>query len=113
MDPVFASIGARMRERRRQLRRTQAQVAEAAGIDASFYGQLERGANVPSVRTLLAVAAALETPAGDLLPSARSKPADYGAELARLIGGLRPEKRRLVLQTVGDMVHRLRSGRRR
>ena len=56
MDKLYAEIGARMRALRKALKLTQAQVAEAACIDPSFYGQLERGANIPSVKTLLAVA---------------------------------------------------------
>lgn len=111
MDRLFVQIGERMRARRRQLRLTQAQVAEAAGIDASFYGQLERGANVPSVKTLLAVAGALETVPGELLPSRGAGRVRYAEEIERLVQDLDPGKRRWVLDIVGDMVHRLRRPR--
>jgi len=44
---------------------TQAQVAEAANIGTSFYGQIERGANTPSLKTLAAVASALKANPSD------------------------------------------------
>lgn len=108
MDPLYVEIGARMRELRSGSRRTQAQVAEAAGIDASFYGQLERGRNVPSVKTLVAVARALGVEPGALLPGPRRCRPDYMPTLERIIGGLPARKRRLLLGLVGDMADRLR-----
>lgn len=73
VDKLFFEIGSRIRNFRKTLRLTQAHVAEQAGVDASFYGQIERGANVPSIRTLFAIAAALHVDATDLLPEIKNK----------------------------------------
>lgn len=108
MDSLYIEIGARMRACRGASRKTQAQVAEAAGIDPSFYGQLERGRNVPSVKTLLSVAEALGVEPAALLPSLRRSRPDYLPALERIISTLPSRKRRLLLGLVGDMADRLR-----
>ena len=46
---------------------TQEQLAEAAGLSASFLGHIERGTRVASVDTLEKLAAALEVTPNDLL----------------------------------------------
>lgn len=48
---------------------TQAEVSEIADIDTSFYGQIERGANIPSLKTFVSIARALKVNSSDLLPS--------------------------------------------
>lgn len=108
MDRLYAEIGSRMRGLRRALGITQAQLAESAGIDASFYGQIERGMNVPSLRTFLAVARALGVEPSDLLPGAERTGRAYGRAVERLLSGLDSRKRRLVLGMVSDMVGRLK-----
>lgn len=109
LDPVLKEIGGRMRALRLGRRLTQAQVAEAAAIETSFYGQVERGRNTPSVKTLLAVARALKVAPGELLP----EPAHpLGQRYASVIEGMLtelPEKDLgLVLGIVSDMVVRLK-----
>jgi len=42
MDKFYREIGKRMKSVRMALKMTQAQVAEKACIDPSFYGQIER-----------------------------------------------------------------------
>jgi len=108
MDPLYVEIGGRMRALRLLARKTQAQVAEAAGIDSSFYGQLERGRNVPSVKTVLSIARALGVEPAALLPGTRRGSEDYGSSLERLMKGLAPRKRKLIVGIVGDMAQRLR-----
>jgi len=111
MDKLYADIGGRMRSLRQALKLTQAQVAEMAGIDASFYGQLERGANVPSVRTLLAVADALKAEPADLLPSAkdagRAAP-PYDKALIQMLEDLPEAKQRFILGMVKDIAGELK-----
>jgi transcriptional regulator with XRE-family HTH domain len=110
MQKVYREIGARIRALRQGLRLTQAEVAERAGIDSSFYGQLERGANTPSLRTLYAVAAVLHVEPGELLPKTRGKdedPALSGA-LNALLKRLKPAKRRFVLGMVRDLTDELK-----
>ena len=98
-----------MRLARQALGLTQAQLAEAAGIDGSFYGQVERGKNVPSLRTFLSIARVLGVGPEELLPdSTRAGDRLYDQALQRLVQELSPEKKKLVVGMVSDMVGRLK-----
>lgn len=109
MDRVYVDIGKRMRSLRIALRQTQAQVAEAAGIETSFYGQLERGANIPSLKTLFAIAKAIGAESADLLPTkAGAKVGQDEKALGRLLQRLGPKQRELALGIFGDIVRRLK-----
>lgn len=105
----LVKIGRRMRTLRIARKLTQAQVAEAAGIETSFYGQVERGANTPSVKTLLAVARALKVPPAHLLPDGgpplRRR---YAAAIITLLEPLSERDLKLVLGVVSDVVSRLK-----
>jgi transcriptional regulator with XRE-family HTH domain len=60
---ALVQLGARITEVRRSVpRRTIRAVADAAGIDASFLGELERGRINPSFVVLLRIANALAVP---------------------------------------------------
>lgn len=108
-DPAIKEIGARMLALRKSLRLTQARVAEAAGIEPSFYGQIERGANTPSVKTLMAVAKALKVSPSDLLPEpGHPLGRRYAAVIEGMLSELPAEDRNLVLGLVSDMVVRLK-----
>lgn len=109
MDKLYADIGARMRALRKALRLTQSQVAEIACIDASFYGQLERGANVPSLKTFLAVARALNASPSDLLP-AQKDPGDsrFGGAITKMISRISPKDRDVAMGVVSDVLGRFR-----
>lgn len=106
MDKLYAEIGSKMRSVRQTLRLTQAQVADQAGIDFSFYGQIERGKNIPSLKTLLSIARALGVEPGELLPGkAGANPQD--AALEGIVQRLDSKGRKLVMGVVSDMVARL------
>ena len=106
MQKAYREIGARVRGLRQALKLTQAEVAERIGIDPSFYGQIERGTNVPSLRTLFAIAGVLRVEPADLLPKSGDRP---GADplmtksLGALLSRLKPKKRRLLLSVVRDL----------
>jgi len=109
MSRLHQEIGGRMRALRKTLRLTQAQVAEAAGIETSFYGQIERGTNIPSLKTFLAVARALKTEPGDLLPSTKKRAkTGYDRVIEGLISDLDVKSKRLVVGMVSDLVDRLK-----
>lgn len=55
----YAALGRMVRERRRALRLTQAQLAELAGISVAFVGHIERGTRILSVETLFRLCAVL------------------------------------------------------
>lgn len=100
-----------MRAVREALRLSQAQVAEKAGIDTSFYGQIERGKNIPSLKTFVAIAGALGAEPADLLAGRRGGGKKvYGAVMERLLDGLDRRKRALVLGLLKDIVSHYRAG---
>lgn len=109
MEKVYRDVGARIRTLRQALKLTQAEVAERCGIDPSFYGQIERGANVPSLRTLFAVAAVLQVEPGDLLPKTRGprQDAPVADALGALLTRLKPKKRRFLMGVVRDLADEL------
>ena len=112
MDRLYADIGARMRSIRKTLKLTQSEVAVAVGIDPSFYGQLERGRSIPSLRTLLAAARVFGVEPADLLPSRRDLAGDAQQKaLGRALTGLRPTQKRLLLDIVSDMADRFKTRR--
>ena len=108
-DKTLVYIGKRMRALRQALGLTQAEVAEAADIETSFYGQVERGANVPSLKTLMAVARALNAAPADLLPSAEPRSElPYNKAIDRILEPLPDKNKRLVLDMVKDMAEHLK-----
>ena len=109
MKKVYRDIGARIRALRLASKLTQAEVAERCGIDPSFYGQIERGANVPSLRTLFAVAEVLRVEPGDLLPKVGRGGADAATTqaLGSVLSRLKPSKRRFLMDMVRDLAGEL------
>ena len=111
MDKLYVEIGARMRALRNALKMTQTQVAEAAEIDSSFYGQIERGANIPSLKTFLAIARALRTEPTDLLPAKRGAfkaGLTYAKMIEKMFSGLSPQDQKFLFGAVSDMAGRLK-----
>lgn len=56
---VFEYLGRRIREERTKLRLTQEQLAEAAEVNESYIGQVERGEKNPSLETVVSIANSL------------------------------------------------------
>lgn len=105
MEKLYAEIGGRIRHLREAQRLTQAEVAELCDIDSSFYGQIERGKNIPSLKTLLSIATALNADPGELLPSTKGKRSRlHDAPIEKLLDRLTDDKKRFVLSLVGDLV---------
>lgn len=63
----YVAIGQRVRILRRGAKLTQEELAQQAGISASFLGHIERGSRVLSVETLLALCGALSSTPNELL----------------------------------------------
>lgn len=108
MEKIYRDIGARVRSVRLALKMTQAEVAERVGVDPSFYGQIERGANAPSLRTLFSIAEVLRVEPAELLPKVRGRAADpaLGA-LDTMLSRLKPAKRRVLMSVVRDLAEGL------
>jgi transcriptional regulator with XRE-family HTH domain len=66
-DTIDASVGARLRQRRKTLGMSQARLAEALGVTFQQIQKYEKGANRISASTLVRAARALECPVSTLL----------------------------------------------
>lgn len=72
MEPE-AAFGNIIRFRREELGLTQARVAELSELDRTFISLLERGERQPSLRTIFALAHALEVSPEDLVRETYAK----------------------------------------
>ena len=105
MNSFYSEIGGRIKSMRTALRLTQAHVAEKAGIDTSFYGQIERGVNIPSLKTFMAIAVALKVNPADLLARpGHGKDRLYETAVESLLDGLDQKRKGLVLGLLKDIV---------
>jgi transcriptional regulator with XRE-family HTH domain len=60
-------LGERLRNRRRELRISQVDVANLSQVDLANYGRVERGVGNPTLVTILQLAVTLEVDPGELL----------------------------------------------
>lgn len=63
----YTMLGQRIRHYRHKLGLTQEQLAERAGVSASFLGHIERGSRAASLETVMQLCAALDVTPNDLL----------------------------------------------
>jgi transcriptional regulator with XRE-family HTH domain len=63
---VYEEVGRHLRARRKRLGMTLEQLAERSGLTASYIGQVERDVRKTSLKTLAALAAALDVKVGAL-----------------------------------------------
>lgn len=63
----YASLGNRIRYRRKLKKLSQKEVADGINISVSFYGNIERGLRIPSIDTLVDIANFLDTSTDYLL----------------------------------------------
>jgi transcriptional regulator with XRE-family HTH domain len=112
MGDLLTTVGRRVRSAREELGLTQDQLAERAGLHVSYVGQIERGLREPSLRSLAAVATALNLQLADLLAADPPKEGRLLRELERVVDELKPPQQRELLEVVRRVVQ-LAGGRRR
>ncbi|MCR4401338.1 MAG: helix-turn-helix domain-containing protein [Firmicutes bacterium] len=95
MDGGFEHTGGRIRRLRRLRRMTQEDLAELAGLHVSYVGQLERGQRTPSVKTLDAIAKALQVDPALLVKSLGDDESPV-EDLLTLVAGASPEQVQLI-----------------
>lgn len=78
LDELLRHIGANVYRLRVRRGLTQAELAERADLDVRFVQRIERAATAPSLKTLLAIAGALQTPPAALLRPAHLPHAKVG-----------------------------------
>lgn len=95
---AFRYLGQRIREERTRYRLTQEQLAEAAQVNESYIGQVERGEKNPSLETVVSIAKALGVTVDYLLQEDMNvEPNSLLNELASFAKDKDPEELRLML----------------
>ncbi len=87
MGTFAAVLGKAIAERRRQMGLSQERLAYRCGLHQSYISQLENGVKSPTVRSLAAIAHALDTRPSELLREAEEEAAHQGVPLADLKPG--------------------------
>lgn len=83
-EPIVGAIGPKVRDLRQQLALSLQQLAQRSGVSAAAIHKVERGDMVPTITTLLKLAAALERPIGHFVEGADAAPvASYVPAAAR------------------------------
>jgi transcriptional regulator with XRE-family HTH domain len=66
-------VGARIRAIRKAQKRTQVEVASAAGMSQSYYTDIENGKKTPNLERYSAIATALNVSVGDIVDPSRAE----------------------------------------
>ena len=66
LDPTIKAFGTRVKQLRTETGISQEAFAQAAGIDRSYYGRIERCAANPTLKNIAAIAQALGVGIGEL-----------------------------------------------
>ena len=99
IDPK--AIGRRIHQQRKALALTQAKLAEAAGLDTVYLGQVERGLKTLSLDALGRVADALKVTPGALVDGSKSAKGDpLIREVRDVLSRWSPRKRLAVLKAL-------------
>lgn len=105
-DPLALEVGAQIRALRLARGMTGKALAAALGVPGTQVTVWERGRVVPSVRSLLLIAQALECDPTELLPVRRTDAAELAARLATLPAACIPDVERFI-----TLVERAYAGR--
>ena len=103
---IYNEIGKRILSARKTLNLTQANIAETAGIETSFYGQIERGANIPSILTLSKIAKALDIEVSDLFPSSAKRQSPQTKIIIGIIEKLSSKDKGIVIDILRKLFKR-------
>jgi transcriptional regulator with XRE-family HTH domain len=100
-NPPLATRFARaVSVRRREMGLTQAQLAEALGVDTETLSRFERGKHLPSLKTLEKLAALLVVPMTALLAESAPEVEDDAHRISAWMRGLSAEDRGFLLELV-------------
>ncbi len=92
----YHMIGRRIARRRKKLRLTQAKVAELCDITNQYLSNIERATSVPSLETIMRLAAALDTTPDEFLVGAARPEKDEWRSVAEQLRTLSPQQLELV-----------------
>ena len=89
MELDYAQIGRRISRRRRELKLSQARVAELADTSNQYISNIERAISIPSTEVIMRLAIALETtPDEFLVGTARGSDSEHWRDVAENLRGL-------------------------
>ncbi len=100
-------MGRAIAVRRQQRQLTQAELAEAIGVEQETISRFERGATLPPLGRLSDIADALSCPLDDLLRTGSPRLEDRAQGMARILEKLTEPDRRLVGEIVEQLCARL------
>ena len=81
----YAMIGKRIAHRRRQLGKTQAQVAEQTDVTDQYISNIERAVSIPSTEVIMRLAIALDTTPDEFLVGTARQEGDEWKNVAQLL----------------------------
>lgn len=84
LHAVLSVLGKRIAEHRKNLRLSQEQLAESAGLSRDHIAKIELGLKAPSLSTAISIAKALDTRLSDLLDE-KAKLEEHAQELVCLL----------------------------
>lgn len=100
-------MGRAIAVRRQQRQLTQAELAEAIGVEQETISRFERGATLPPLGRLADIADALSCPLEDLLRNGSPRLEDRAQGIARVMEKLADSDRRLVCDIIEQLCTRL------
>jgi transcriptional regulator with XRE-family HTH domain len=100
---LAVKMGRAIAVRRQQRQLTQAELAEAIGVEQETISRFERGATLPPLGRLSDIADALSCPLDELLRTGSPRLEDRAQGIARILEKLTESDRRLV----GDIIEQL------
>jgi transcriptional regulator with XRE-family HTH domain len=104
---IALQLGRALARERTGTGQTQEQVAEILGVNTETISRIERGATLPTLPRLLALADLYDVPVEQLFRRSSSRVPDVGAELADLLGRLSDADRIWVGQWLTELCQRL------
>lgn len=81
----YKLVGARIRNRRKDLKLTQAVVAERAGISNQYLSNIERSTSIPSTEVIMRLAIALDTTPDEFMVGAARYEKEAWKDVAELL----------------------------
>lgn len=98
--PLRIRFASAVSGRRREMGLTQAQLAEALGVDTETLSRFERGKHLPSLKTLEKLASLLVVPMAALLAERTPEVEDDAHRISAWMRGLSVEDREFLLELV-------------
>ncbi len=100
MNADYSKIGKRIKQRREQLKLTQAALAEQCEITEQYVSNIERAISIPSTETIMKLAAALDTTPDEFLVGSGKWPGEEWKAVADKLRALDGRQ----LELVSDFV---------